>query len=153
MSPFEVEDPLLDHPWVKIALCFSVPSKLYGEEVGCAIVLSQDAPAKLEQRDVIMALREQLKARKLAPSKFPTKWKVVDDSELPKTKTKKYIRVVSSAPGNPNLASLQCSLAPFASLALSFRGSRRRSAWTRSTTRVGRGGSSKRSSTGRSSQD
>jgi len=29
----------------------------------------------------------------LAPLKFPTKWKFVDDDALPKTKTKKYIRI------------------------------------------------------------
>ena len=29
----------------------------------------------------------------MSPFKWPTKWKIVEDEELPKTKTKKYIRV------------------------------------------------------------
>jgi len=93
VSPFEVEEPLQLHPWVRTALCFSVPSKLYGEEVGCAIVLSPKAPEGVELRDAIVELRKLLKKEKLSPTKFPTKWKICEDSELPKTKTKKYIRV------------------------------------------------------------
>lgn len=34
-----------------------------------------------------------LKEAKLAPVKWPTKWIVVSDDQLPKTKTKKYIRI------------------------------------------------------------
>lgn len=93
VSPFEVEEPLLTHPWVQMPVCFAVESKLYGEEVGCAIVLSSDAPEKVEEREVIIALRKWLKDAELAPLKWPTKWIVCDDSQLPKTKTKKYIRV------------------------------------------------------------
>ena len=29
----------------------------------------------------------------MAPAKWPTKWKIVNDEDLPKTKTKKYIRI------------------------------------------------------------
>jgi len=93
VSPFEVEEPLLTHPWVQIPICFSVPSKLYGEEVGCALVLSSNAPQKVETREVIVAMRAWLKEAKLAPVKWPTKWVICADSELPKTKTKKYIRI------------------------------------------------------------
>jgi acyl-CoA synthetase (AMP-forming)/AMP-acid ligase II/peptidoglycan/LPS O-acetylase OafA/YrhL len=97
VSPFEVEEPLLSHQWVKLPICFSVPSKLYGEEVGCALVLSKLAPENVELRDVIMEMRSWLKDAKLAPSKWPTKWKIVLDSDLPKTATKKYIRIGLSA--------------------------------------------------------
>ena len=93
VSPFEVEEPLLTHPWVKTPVCFAVPSKLYGEEVGCALVLSSQAPHNVEQREVIVAMRGWLKEAKLASVKWPTKWVICADSDLPKTKTKKYIRI------------------------------------------------------------
>jgi len=93
VSPFEVEEPLLNHPWVKTPICFPVPSKLYGEEVGCALVLSTSAPEDLELRDLVKAMRSWLKEVQVAPVKWPTKWKIVKDEELPKTKTKKYIRI------------------------------------------------------------
>jgi len=93
VSPFEVEEPLLGHPWVKIPICFAVPSKLYGEEVGCALILSSQAPPDAELRDIIKSLRAYLKEVQLAPAKWPTKWKIVNDEDLPKTKTKKYIRI------------------------------------------------------------
>ena len=44
VSPFEIEEPLKSHPWIETSICFAVPSKLYGEEVGCALVLSSSCP-------------------------------------------------------------------------------------------------------------
>lgn len=38
-------------------------------------------------------MRERLKEAKLAPIKWPTKWVICQDIDLPKTKTKKYIRI------------------------------------------------------------
>lgn len=93
VSPYEVEEALLDHPWVQTPVCFSVPSKVYGEEVGCAIVLTNDAPKDVEEKVVIKQMRQWMKEKKFAPVKWPTKWAIVEDSDLPKTKTKKYIRV------------------------------------------------------------
>lgn len=78
---------------MKLPVCFSVPSKLYGEEVGCALVLSSQVPADTGQREIVSAMRAWLKEAKLAPVKWPTKWIIVNDEDLPKTKTKKYIRV------------------------------------------------------------
>ena len=78
---------------MKLPVCFSVPSKLYGEEVGCALVLSSQAPPDTGQREIVSAMRAWLKEAKLAPVKWPTKWIIVNDEDLPKTKTKKYIRV------------------------------------------------------------
>jgi hypothetical protein len=83
---------LLDHPWVLTPICFSVPSKVYGEEVGCALVLSSEAPKEVEEKAVIKQMRQWMKEKKLAPVKWPTKWAIVEDSMIPKTKTKKYIR-------------------------------------------------------------
>ena len=97
VSPYEVEETLLDHPWVQTPVCFSVPSQVYGEEVGCALVLSADAPKDAEQKLVIKQMHQWMKEKKFAPVKWPTKWAIVEDSDLPKTKTKKYIRVGLSA--------------------------------------------------------
>ncbi len=93
ISPFEIEEPLLDHPWVETAVCFAVPSQLYGEEAGVAIVLSQNSPSDVTQDEVIKEMRMFLQKQDISPLKWPTKWKVVEDDELLKTKTKKYIRI------------------------------------------------------------
>mmetsp|Transcript_4011 Transcript_4011/g.6002 ORF Transcript_4011/g.6002 Transcript_4011/m.6002 type:complete len:875 (-) Transcript_4011:291-2915(-) len=92
VSPFEVEEILLKHPWIRTPVCFAVPSKLYSEEVGCALVLSPKAPPEVRERDVVSTMRAWLKEAKLPPMKWPTKWIIVNDEDLPKTKTKKYVR-------------------------------------------------------------
>ncbi len=89
----KVEEQLLDHPWVRLAVCFSVPSKVYGEEVGCAIVLTADAPENIHNNEVIKSLRKWMKDKLFSPNKWPTKWWIGPEEELPKTNTKKFIRV------------------------------------------------------------
>lgn len=85
---------MLDHPWVKKPVCFSVPCSLYGEEVACALVLSSEAPrGLLTEKEIARSMRQWLKNAKLEPFKWPTKWVVCEDRDLPKTKTQKYIRV------------------------------------------------------------
>ena len=79
---------MIEHPWIEVAVCFAVPSELYGEEVGLALVLSDTAPSDVKQSEVIKNI---LKAKNLSSIKFPTKWKIVSDNELPKTKSNKYI--------------------------------------------------------------
>lgn len=71
VSPYEVEELLLKHGWIQTAICFSVPSEIYGEEVGCALVLSSQAPNDVELSEVIVALRLLLKNEQLAQLKFP----------------------------------------------------------------------------------
>eukprot|EP00594_Rhizosolenia_setigera_P007038 CAMPEP_0178952316 /NCGR_PEP_ID=MMETSP0789-20121207/7736_1 /TAXON_ID=3005 /ORGANISM="Rhizosolenia setigera, Strain CCMP 1694" /LENGTH=1269 /DNA_ID=CAMNT_0020633331 /DNA_START=617 /DNA_END=4426 /DNA_ORIENTATION=- len=93
VSPFEIEEPIINHPWIEIAVCFSVPSKIYGEEVGLALILSNEAPTGVAEGDVIKGMKDYLSMREVSPFKWPTKWKIVVDDELPKTKSKKYIRV------------------------------------------------------------
>ena len=93
VSPVEIEEPLRDLPWVEVVLCFAVPSKLFGEEVGCAMVLSSSAPAEVDINKITKDARELLRVKKISPLKWPTKWIVVEDEVLPKTKSKKYIRV------------------------------------------------------------
>jgi len=92
----EVEEPLIDHPWIHLVVCFSVPSRIYGEEVECAIVLSDAAPKEEDERTVAKELKEFLCIRGLPPLKWPTKWILVDEADLPKTKSKKFIRVGKS---------------------------------------------------------
>lgn len=105
VSPFEVEEFLMNHPIVQTAVCFSVPSKLYGEEVGCALVLKNEIGHQQKDdrsaKEIILKIRSFLKTesssssstKELAPLKWPTHWKIVLDHDLPKTNTKKYIRV------------------------------------------------------------
>ena len=94
ISPMEVEEPLLDHPWVETVVCFSVPSKVYGEEVGCAVIISSLAPENVDIIEVKKELKNFLRVRGLPPLKWPTKWKLLtSETNLPKTKTKKIIRI------------------------------------------------------------
>jgi len=93
VSPYEVEEPLIKHPFVRTAICFSVPHKLYGEEVGAALILSPAAPADLELRTLVTELRALLKAEQLAAMKHPSKWIIVEESQIPKTPSKKYKRI------------------------------------------------------------
>lgn len=94
VSPYEIEDALVAHAWFQLAVCFVVESELWGEEPGVAIVLSPAAPTDLDpQGRVLMnAIREQIKTAGLAPYKVPAVVRIVQDSELPKTSTRKYIR-------------------------------------------------------------
>ena len=89
----KVEEILLDHPCVRLAVCFSVPSKVYGEEVGCAVVLNNNAPIDVDHSDVTKSLRRWMKEKKFSPVKWPTKWWIGPEEDLPKTSSKKYIRV------------------------------------------------------------
>lgn len=93
VSPHEVEESLIKHPWVRTAICVSVPHKLYGEEVGCALILSPDAPEEIELPELITMLRALLKAERLAQMKHPSKWRIVDESDIPKNPSKKYKRI------------------------------------------------------------
>ena len=90
-----MEEVICYHPWIKTSLCVSFPSKVYGEEVGCALVLSIEAPidVKADTKTVIKTMRSWLKQRQLAPYKWPTKWTIIEDHELPRTATKKLVRV------------------------------------------------------------
>ena len=93
ISPFEVEDVLQNHRWVQKAICFSVPSKLYGEAVGAAIILSRSSPTGIELDEIISEMRIHMKMRNFDRLKWPMRWKLVTDGDLPKTKTHKYIRI------------------------------------------------------------
>jgi len=93
ISLFEIEEILDGHPWIEISICFAVPSNLYGEEVGLALVITETAPSGISEEQVIQAIRDKFEEKDLPPYKWPTKYKIVKKDKLPKTKTNKYIRI------------------------------------------------------------
>ncbi|MDR6232423.1 AMP-binding protein [Pseudomonas oryzihabitans] len=92
ISPFEVESLITQHPWVNTAVCFPVPSDLYGEEVGCALVLESGVTGQVTHESAFKEVRDFLREKGMAPYKFPTFLKLVTDDDLPKTASRKYIR-------------------------------------------------------------
>ncbi|WP_130930816.1 AMP-binding protein [Pseudomonas sp. Sample_24] len=92
ISPFEVESALTQHPWVNTAVCFPVPSDLYGEEVGCALVLESTISAQVTHHNAVKEMTAFLRTTGLARYKSPKYLKLVADEELPKTASRKYIR-------------------------------------------------------------
>ncbi|WP_045883392.1 AMP-binding protein [Pseudomonas chlororaphis] len=92
VSPFEVENLLVQHPWVETAVCFPVPSELYGEEVGCALVLAPAVAGQVTQQQAVREIRGFLREKGLAAFKYPAWLKMVADDDLPKTASRKYIR-------------------------------------------------------------
>lgn len=93
VSPYEVEDVLVSHRWVQLAVVFSVPSTVWGEEVGAAIILSTEGLADMVTLKMLTKeMRGTCAALQLANYKVPSCWKIVTDDELPKTSTRKYIR-------------------------------------------------------------
>jgi len=92
ISPYEVEDVFVKHPWISLAVVFSVPSKAWGEEVGVAMVLSPNTPETHTDKEVEDSLRKFC-AEYLERYKIPTHYRVVQDEDLPKTNTRKYKRI------------------------------------------------------------
>ncbi len=92
VSPVEIESLLVQHPWVSTAVCFSVPSDVYGEEVGCAVVLKSQSSGQINESEVIRELRTFMRQSGLASYKIPSHVKLVTDDQLPKTASRKYIR-------------------------------------------------------------
>lgn len=93
ISPYEVEDILMEHDRIKIAVVFAVPSELWGEEVGVAIVPSEpETVSRDDKRAWAAIVREAAGDGDLAPMKIPTKIVVCNEEDLPKTKTRKFIR-------------------------------------------------------------
>ena len=91
ISPYEIEDALVTEDVVSTAVCFPVPCDRYGEQVGCAVVLTQSAH-QFSERQLVKKLRQTLKEKKIAAHKIPSVWGAVDEVEIPKTSTGKYIR-------------------------------------------------------------
>lgn len=90
LSPYEIEEAIVKHEWVRVAVVFSVESELWGEEPGVAIVLSHAAPANVTPDAMMAVVRSQIRAAELAPFKRPVVVLLVEDSDLPRTATHKY---------------------------------------------------------------
>jgi acyl-CoA synthetase (AMP-forming)/AMP-acid ligase II len=84
VSPREVDDVLMDHPAVALAVTFAIPHKTLGEEVGAAVVLRDGAQATAED------LRD-FAAERLAAFKVPRRVLILDD--IPKGPTGKLQRI------------------------------------------------------------
>ena len=83
VSPLELEAVLLLHPEVREAVAFAVPSRLYGEEPGAAVVLLPGAATPETLRAFM--------AGQLAAFKLPARIVVLD--ALPKGATGKLQRI------------------------------------------------------------
>jgi acyl-CoA synthetase (AMP-forming)/AMP-acid ligase II len=81
ISPLEIEDVLRTHPAVADAVCFGVADEKYGELVGAAVTLSQDA----DEQQLIAHCRERL-----AAFKVPERVHILD--AIPRTPTGKVQR-------------------------------------------------------------
>lgn len=92
IAPAEIEDRLTSHPSIDVAICFSVPSETYGEEVGCAIV-SNDSQLRADILNGNSSeLRTFLIKGGVSIHKLPTIWRIVDRHDIPMTNSKKYKR-------------------------------------------------------------
>jgi len=92
VSPIEVEAVLDEMSEVTKAVVFSVPSAMWGEEVGCAYLLADGPPASKEaEKEFVLRMKTFCKKHGLAGYKVPAY--NVFPTELPMTQTKKYIRV------------------------------------------------------------
>lgn len=73
IAPLEIDQALLEHPFVEQAVTFPVPNDLLGEEVAAAVVLSGDV-TETELREFVFS--------QLAPFKVPRQILIVE--EIPK---------------------------------------------------------------------
>ena len=91
VSPLKVEAVLAQHPAVRVAVVFGVPSPLWGEEVGVAIVLVDGV--KTDEESTLKSIKSlATSSKELSRFEVPVYWKIVADEDLPKTSTKKYKR-------------------------------------------------------------
>lgn len=58
ISPMEITNRVMEHPYVNEAVVMGIPDDIYGEEVGCFIV--PKANCALNSEDIIMHCKEQL---------------------------------------------------------------------------------------------
>eukprot|EP01031_Cornospumella_fuschlensis_P026811 gene26811-32395_t len=95
VSPYEVEDTCCKFPGVAVCVVFAVPSAFWGQEVGAAIVLSKDLAEQenFDEKTFIANLKAFCAQESLQAFKIPQYYKIVDIDELPKTNTKKYVRL------------------------------------------------------------
>jgi acyl-CoA synthetase (AMP-forming)/AMP-acid ligase II len=84
VAPLEVDNALMEHPAVRQAVTFAMPSRVFGEDVAAAVVLQEGAMTDAEALRVFVGTR-------LAPFKVPRT--IVFLSEIPKGATGKLQRI------------------------------------------------------------
>jgi acyl-CoA synthetase (AMP-forming)/AMP-acid ligase II len=84
ISPIEVDNVLMDHPSVRQAITFAMPSRTFGEDVAAAVVLHEGAQGDAE-------ILRAFAASRLAAFKVPRK--IVFLEEIPKGPTGKPQRI------------------------------------------------------------
>ncbi|QOR65845.1 acyl--CoA ligase [Cytobacillus suaedae] len=89
IGPFEVEDALVKHPFVKECAVVASPDEIRGNIVKAYIVL-RDGVDSNSQADIIKTLQDHVKEL-TAPYKYPRKIEFID--ELPKTTSGKIRRI------------------------------------------------------------
>ncbi|RZG99888.1 AMP-dependent synthetase [Acinetobacter pittii] len=92
ISPSEIEDKLIGYAGIDLAICFPVPSEIYGEEVGCVIVSSDPKFDKENLKTWAGQLRKFLIEQGVAIHKIPSIWTTANKTDLPMTNSKKYKR-------------------------------------------------------------
>ena len=100
VSPYEVEDAIARNEAVKVCVVFAIPDKLWGQRVGAAIILAGGGDTKSSKEAILTEEEFQkmiraylIKEEKLHPYKVPEIIVFVTEDELPKTRSKKYIRL------------------------------------------------------------
>lgn len=99
VSPIEVEECLMRCSMVALAVVFAVPSAFWGQEVGAAVVLSDDGKQKRRegaeaQQEIEQALRKHCLAEGLNAFKVPNYIVFIENKDqLPKTSTNKFVRI------------------------------------------------------------
>jgi acetyl-CoA synthetase len=88
IGPFEVEDALVKHPFVKECAVVASPDEIRGHIVKAFVVLKDDV--KQDEQELTKNLQEHVKAL-TAPYKYPRKIEFL--SELPKTTSGKIRRI------------------------------------------------------------
>ena len=89
IGPFEVEDALVKHPYVKECAVVASPDEVRGNIVKAYVVLRN--PSLSEQKEMTKTLQDHVKTL-TAPYKYPREIEFVED--LPKTTSGKIRRVV-----------------------------------------------------------
>jgi hypothetical protein len=94
VSPTEVEEACMKFSKFKTCVAFSQPSQdTWGEQVGVACVLSVDIDSTIDMSQLKRELPVFLKTEgSLAYWKIPQRIEIVEENDLPKTKSGKYIR-------------------------------------------------------------
>lgn len=92
VSPYEVEDACYKYKAIDICVVFAVPSPIWGEQVGAALVLNK-SHAKNAEPTIRRELYSELRKAGLERHKFPEILAIVDKSKLLRTRSNKYIRI------------------------------------------------------------